>query len=127
MTLAPHTSLDHVDFGIPSNGLPLFAQLRDLTIPLRHISTFRILQFASNLSILSLSSIRLGALREVLSIMEYSHQGIESFNNSKPASETRADFHCTTPEDIPSQLLHYGSCEYMGGPLQSLASNWSTP
>jgi hypothetical protein len=41
MTLARHTLLDHVNFGIPSSTSPLFAQLRDLMIPLHHILTFR--------------------------------------------------------------------------------------
>ena len=31
VTLAPHTSLDHVDFGIPANGLPLFATQKILS------------------------------------------------------------------------------------------------
>ncbi len=103
MTLAPHTPLDHVDFGIPPNGLPLFSQLRELTIPLHHISICRILQFASNLSILSLTSIRLDVLREVLSITESPYDGMESFKNAELAEETRSDTHCTpTPIHIPS-------------------------
>jgi hypothetical protein len=102
MTLAPHTSLDHIDFGIPANGLPLFAQLRDLTIPLHHISICRILQFASNLSMLSLTSIRMDVLREVLSITDYPHDGINSFKNLGLAEERRFGTDCTSaPIYIP--------------------------
>lgn len=102
MTLAPHTSLDHIDFGIPANGLPLFAQLRDLTIPLHHISICRILQFASNLSMLSLTSIRMDVLREVLSIKEYPQDGMDSFKNLGLAEERRFGTVCTSaPTHIP--------------------------
>ncbi len=103
MTLAPHTSLDHIDFGIPANGLPLFAQLRDLTIPLHHMSICRILQYASNLSMLSLTSIRQDVLREVLSITDCPHDGMESVKDFELREETRRDTQCTpTSTRIPS-------------------------
>jgi hypothetical protein len=108
MSLEPHTSLDHVDFAIAPKGLLLFARHRALTIPLYHISTIRILQFASNLGTVSLSSIRVNALREVRGAVDH---GVLAIWNRQVQQFQRQESTSTALrlQNIFSQLFLYWS------------------